>query len=100
LITWWRIRHNKLAIAFVHPLIQFETHCPFPILRVKLVDTIQLSITIVHNTTSSSFSLLKGMAPVKVVPKLMCENIPVFAAKANLVDTDIPTRPTNRAHIG
>jgi hypothetical protein len=46
------------------------------VLCVELVDTVQLSVTIVHDATRPLLTILKRVFGSEVVAKLMCKNAP------------------------
>jgi len=80
---------NELSTTAVHIAIHLPTHLCFSVSRVELIDTVQLAVSIVHNTSSFSLTIFKRVLTSEVMPQFMCEDQPGFLQLRKLVHSCI-----------
>ena len=66
----------ELAPALVDPSIEQGAHSHLPILRVELIMSTQLSITVIHDATCPPLTILERMGSSEVVPQFVRKRQP------------------------
>jgi len=92
----------KVTSAIIHITVEMAADLFLPIFGVELVVVVELSIAIVHDTTSLVFTILERMIGTKVVPDFMCEDEPqicVYLFDASIVASLPPAPGTDFSEI-